>query len=129
MLRKFCESTSSWESSNDKLNDLLPLIFQLVTSMNKESNNERKLKITIQIGNYQDRTVESIRNNIKFFVDNFTTNPSFLKVYSMRRQKALPIFYVKNAEQVKDWSKLLAHNGIVTIRNTIYDSLVLAHLE
>ena len=100
-----------------------------MTSMNKDSNDERKLKITIQIGNYQDRTVESIRNNIKFFVDNFTTNPSFLKVYSMRRQKSLPIFYVKNAEQVKDWSKLLAHNGIITIRNTIYDSLILAHLE
>lgn len=118
-----------WEPSNDKLNDLLPIIFHLVTNMNKERDMESQLKITIQIGNYEDRTVESIRNNIKFFVDNFTSNPSFLKVYSVRRQKAFPLFYVKNAEHVKDWSKLLANNGIITIRNTIYDSLILAHLE
>lgn len=118
-----------WEPSNEKLNDLLPTIFHLITSMNKERNTESQLKIAIQIGNYQDRTVESIRNNLKFFVDNFTSNPSFLKVYSIRRQKELPIFYVKNAEHVKDWSKLLASSGIITIRNTKYDSLVLAHLE
>jgi hypothetical protein len=118
-----------WEPYNEKLNDILPIIFHLVTKMNKESHEDNQLKLTIQIGNYEERTIESIRNNIKFFVDNFTNSPSFLKINSLRRQKTLPIFYVKDAEHVKDWSKLLSPKGIITIRNTNYDSLILAHLE
>ncbi|KAG5672366.1 hypothetical protein PVAND_002498 [Polypedilum vanderplanki] len=118
----------NWEPNNDKLNDLLPIIFHLVSSMNRD-NPQSEIKITIQIGNYQDRTIESIRNNIKFFVDNFTSNPSFLKIHSLRRHKTLPLFYVRDAEHIKDWSKLLSNNGIITIRNTNYDSLILAHLE
>lgn len=117
-----------WEPNNEKLNDLLPIVFHLVTSMNRD-NSQNELKITIQIGNYEERTVESIRSNIKFFVDNFTTNPSFLKINSIKRHKSLPLFYIKDAEHVKHWSKLLSKNGIITIRDTNYDSIVLAHLE
>jgi hypothetical protein len=117
-----------WEPTNDKINDILPLIFHLVNNMNR-NNSENQLKITIQIGNYHDRTVESIRNNIKFFVDNYTSNPSFLKIHSIKRHKTLPLFYVQDAESIKDWSKLLAKNGILTIRDTIYDSIIIAHLE
>ncbi|KAL7020396.1 hypothetical protein ACKWTF_011509 [Chironomus riparius] len=117
-----------WEPNNEKLNDLLPIVFHHVTSMNRESP-QNELKIAIQIGNYQDRTIESIRNNIKFFVDNFTSNPSFFRVNSLKRHKTLPLFYIKDAEQVKNWSKLLAKNGMITIRDTNYDSLILAHLE
>lgn len=116
-----------WEP-NSELNDLLPIIFHIVNSMNRNYP-QSELKLTMQIANYEDRTVEGIRNNIKFFVDNFTSNPCFLKVLSMRKQKALPLFYVKDAEKIKDWHKLLARNGIITIRDTNYDSLILAHLE
>lgn len=117
-----------WEPNNPELNDLLPVVFHLTGEMNKH-NRQNTLKIAIQIGDYRDRTIESIRNNIKFFVDNFTGNPAFFKVHSTRRQKALPLFYMKNAELVKDWGKLLGRNGILTIRDTNYDSLILAHLE
>lgn len=117
-----------WEPNNEKLNDLLPIIFHLVSSMNRE-NSQNELKIAIQIGSYQERTVESIRNNIKFFVDNFTSNPSFFKINSIKRHKTLPLFYIKDAEQIKNWSKLLSKNGIITIRDTNYDSIILAHLE
>lgn len=117
-----------WEPNNTELNELLPVVFHLAADMNKHSR-QNHLRVAIQIGDYQDRTIESIRNNIKFFVDNYTGNPSFFKVHSMRRQKALPLFYMKNAENVKDWSKLLGKNGQLTIRDTSYDSLILAHLE
>lgn len=96
--------------------------------MNKHSK-QNEVKIAIQIGDYQDRTIESIRNNIKFFVDNYTGNPSFFKVHSVRKQRALPMFYVQNAERIKDWGKLLTKNGLLTIRDSNYDSLILAHLE
>lgn len=117
-----------WEPNNAELNELLPTVFHITAEMNKHSRQDQ-LKIAIQIGDYQDRTIESIRNNIKFFMDNFTSNPSFFKVHSTRRQKALPIFYMKNAEKIKDWGKLLGKNGQLTIRETNYDALILAHLE
>lgn len=117
-----------WEPNNSELNDFLPLIFRITSDMNVESRHNA-VKIAIQIGDYSDRTTESIRNNIKFFVDNFTGNPSFFKVHSTKRQKALPMFYVKNAEKIKDWSRILGKNGLITIRGTNYDSLIIAHLE
>lgn len=117
-----------WEPNNSELNDLLPIVFHLTTDMNIKSP-RNPVQIAIQIGDYRDRTIESIRNNIKFFMDNFTANPSFFKVHSVRRQKTLPLFYMKNAEKIKDWGKLLGKNGMVTIRDTNYDSLILAHLE
>lgn len=95
-----------WEPNNTELNELLPTVFQLTNHMNKHNQNNQ-LQVAIQIGDYRDRTIESIRNNIKFFVDNYTGNPSFFKVHSMRRQKALPLFYLMNAEKIKDWGKLL----------------------
>lgn len=117
-----------WEPNNSELNELLPLVFHLAADMNAKSR-QNHLKIAIQIGDYRDRTIESIRNNIKFFVDNFTGNPNFFKAHSVRRQKTLPMFYLKNAEKIKDWGKLLGKNGQLTIRDTSYDSLILAHLE
>ena len=117
-----------WVPNNTELNDLLPFIFHLTSDMNKQRM-ENEIKLSIQIGDYQDRTIESIRNNIKFFVDNFTSNPNFFKVHSMRKHRTLPLFYVQNAEKIKDWAKLLGKNGLLTIRETNYDSLILAHLE
>lgn len=117
-----------WVPNNSELNDLLPLVFQIISEMNTK-NQQNHLKVAIQIGDYRDRTIESIRNNIKFFVDNFTGNPSFFKVHSARRQKSLPMFYVTSAEKIKDWGKLLGRNGLLTIRDTNYDSLIIAHLE
>lgn len=117
-----------WVPNNTELNDLLPFVFHLTSDMNKHTK-QNEVKIAIQIGDYQDRTIESIRNNIKFFVDNYTGNPSFFKVHSLRKQRVLPMFYMQNAERVKDWGKLLSKNGLLTIRDTNYDSLILAHLE
>lgn len=117
-----------WVPNNTELNDLLPFVFHLTSDINK-SRTQNKIKISIQIGDYQDRTIESIRNNIKFFVDNFTANPCFFKVHSMKKHRTLPLFYVQNAEKVKDWGKLLGKNGILTIRDTSYDSVIIAHLE
>jgi hypothetical protein len=117
-----------WDPNNTQLNNLLPLVFQVTSDMN-EKFPESKVKIAIQIAHYQERTIESVRNNIKFFVDNFTSNPSFFKIYSIRHHKSMPIFYINQAENVKNWGKLLGKNGLLTIRNTNYNSLVIAQLE
>jgi hypothetical protein len=117
-----------WDPNNTQLNNLLPLIFQVASDIN-EKFPQSKIKIAIQIANYPERTIESVRNNIKFFVDNFTSNPSFFKVYSIKNHKLMPIFYMNQAESVKNWGKLLNKNGQLTIRHTNYDSIVIAQLE
>jgi len=118
----------NWEPNNGTMNELIKLAFMIAHEMNEKRDHD-KLKITFQIDDYRDRTIESIRTDIKFFVDNFTGSPSLLKVHSTKKLKALPLIYVKHAKLVKDWGKLLAKNGLLTIRNTNYDCLILAHLE
>ncbi|XP_053689055.1 glycoprotein endo-alpha-1,2-mannosidase [Sabethes cyaneus] len=90
------------------------------------------LKIAIEILEYPDRTIESIRNNIKYFLDLFGKDQestlSYFKVLS--KQRDLPIFYIRQAYKIhdSDWSRLLSRNGILTIRGTSYDAIVLAHI-
>ncbi|XP_058462045.1 glycoprotein endo-alpha-1,2-mannosidase isoform X2 [Malaya genurostris] len=76
---------------------LLMAIFKTATIHN--------LKIAIEIVEYPDRTIESIRNNIKYFIDLFA-------------------YRISDA----DWMRILTRNGILTIRGTNYDAIVLAHI-
>ncbi|KXJ69164.1 hypothetical protein RP20_CCG028474 [Aedes albopictus] len=92
------------------------------------------LKIAIEILEYPERTIESIRNNIKYFIDLFgkdqdSSTLSYFKVLS--KQRDLPIFYIRKAYQIVDaeWMRLLSRNGILTIRGTSYDAIVLAHIS
>lgn len=92
------------------------------------------LKIAIEILEYPERTIESIRNNIKYFIDLFgkdqdSSTLSYFKVLS--KQRDLPIFYIRKAYQIADteWMRLLSRNGILTIRGTSYDAIVLAHIS
>lgn len=119
----------NWHPKNQELNDNFDKILEIVNENYTNPNNS--LKLGIQIDDYQDRTIESIRNNIKFVVDNFSANQNFYKVYSAKRHRILPTFYIKNAFNIKelDWAKLLSKNGILTIRNTMYDALIIAHIE
>jgi glycoprotein endo-alpha-1,2-mannosidase len=119
----------NWHPKNPELNDNFDRILDMVNENYTNPNNS--IKLAIQIDDYQDRTIESIRNNIKFVVDNFSANQNFYKVYSTKRHRLLPIFYIKNAFNIKelDWAKLLSKNGILTIRNTMYDALIIAHIE
>ncbi|XP_062559118.1 glycoprotein endo-alpha-1,2-mannosidase [Armigeres subalbatus] len=92
------------------------------------------LKIAIEFREYPERTIESIRNNIKYFIDLFGKDEdgstlSYFKV--MSKQRDLPIFYIRKAYQISDaeWMRLLLRNGILTIRGTMYDAIVLAHIS
>lgn len=91
------------------------------------------LKIAVNIQEYPERTIESVRNNIKYFIDLFGKEPtstlSYFRVLS--KQRDLPIFYIRKAYQITDanWTRLLSRNGILTIRGTSYDAIVLAHIS
>uniref|UniRef100_A0A182N2V2 MADF domain-containing protein n=1 Tax=Anopheles dirus TaxID=7168 RepID=A0A182N2V2_9DIPT len=93
------------------------------------------LKVAIEILEYADRTIESIRSNIKFFVDAFGKGPagtsSTLSYYNvLSKKRELPLFYIRKAYRSTDpeWKRLLSRNGILTIRDASYDAIVLAHI-
>ncbi|XP_065076578.1 glycoprotein endo-alpha-1,2-mannosidase [Ochlerotatus camptorhynchus] len=91
------------------------------------------LKVAIEILEYPERTIESIRNVIKYFIDLFgkdqASTLSYFRVLS--KQRDLPIFYIRKSYQIgdADWMRLLSRNGILTIRGTNYDAIVLAHIS
>ncbi|XP_050092880.1 glycoprotein endo-alpha-1,2-mannosidase-like protein [Anopheles aquasalis] len=94
------------------------------------------LQVAIEILEYPDRTIESIRSNIKYFVDTFGKGPaptaiSTLSYYDvLSKKRDLPLFYIRKAYRIADseWKRLLSRNGILTIRGTSYDAIVLAHI-
>ncbi|XP_050067242.1 glycoprotein endo-alpha-1,2-mannosidase [Anopheles maculipalpis] len=93
------------------------------------------LKIAIEILEYSDRTIESIRSNIKYFVDGFGKGPagtsSTLSYYNvLSKKRDLPLFYIRKAYRIMDpeWKRLLSRNGILTIRGANYDAILLAHI-
>ena len=102
--------------------EILPNIFELART-------QTNIKISIQIEDYEDRTIESIRNDIKFFIDNF--NSGLHKLYSIKHTRLMPVFYIKSSFLIKDsdWKKLTTKGGLLTIRSTYYDSLLIGHIE
>ncbi|XP_058065077.1 glycoprotein endo-alpha-1,2-mannosidase-like protein, partial [Anopheles bellator] len=87
------------------------------------------LKVAIEVLEYPDRTIESIRSNIKYFVDTFGDTTGSLCYYRvLSKQRNLPLFYVRKAYRIldSDWKRLLTRNGILSIRGTSYDAIVLA---
>ena len=91
--------------------------------------NEHNLKISIQMDDYIDRTIESVRKNVKYFIDHF--NKSLVHFNVVSKNKNLPIFYIKNSFSIddNDWKKLLSRNGMLTIRGTVYDSIMIGHIS
>uniref|UniRef100_A0A182TM85 Uncharacterized protein n=1 Tax=Anopheles melas TaxID=34690 RepID=A0A182TM85_9DIPT len=95
------------------------------------------LKVAIEILDYADRTIESIRSNIKYFVDGFGKGPagttSTLSYYTvLSKKRDLPLFYIRKAYRITDpeWKRLLSRNGILTIRGAAsYDAVLLAHIS
>lgn len=99
--------------------NLLNDIFSVANSFN--------LKISIQIDEYQERTVDSIRNDVKYFHSNFGLNKGLNRVFVVSKNIYLPLFYIKETFTLGelDWTKLLSKNGEISIRNREYDGIFL----
>lgn len=90
-----------------------------------------KLKISIVIENYPWRTVDMIRDQMKFIIDGYSHLSSFNRIYDYGRKRDYPVFYIKNAETIPiaDWNRLLdAKNEATTVRHSKYDSIVLSQV-
>jgi glycoprotein endo-alpha-1,2-mannosidase len=88
------------------------------------------LRVAIQIESYNDRTAESVRNDIKFVIDNYGNHMGLEKMFILEKQKYLPIFYVKDAYLIADadWRKIASKSGTLSLRDTYYDALLIAQI-
>lgn len=91
------------------------------------------LKISFVLEHFQDRTVQQIRDQIEFIIDNYSHQESFNRVYDKERRRHFPVFYIKDTYQAVEideaqWRELLSNKQSNSIRKTKYDAIVLNHI-
>lgn len=105
----------NWEPTIS--HELAAMIFQTLSDL--------KMKCSIQIDAYEQRTVKTLRENLAYFLNNFQNYPSWNRYYVIKRKKHLPLFYIKEAYKLTDLKHILV--GKDSIRNTPMDAIIIGH--
>lgn len=89
------------------------------------------LQIIVEFDDYHNRTVYSLSNDLNYFFDECWHHGGFYKVFTISTATYMPMFYVKHfdAIAVHDWNKLLAPNGVLSIRNSKQDAVFIGHIR
>lgn len=92
---------------------------------------KHKLQLAIEIDDYPNRTVHSIFNDLDYFYKEFWWHEAFYKVYVTKKRKFMPMFYVKNVASIPaiDWSQLLSLNGVISLRRSQHDAILIGHIR
>lgn len=95
------------------------------------ASDKYKLKMAFHLEPYPNQTALSVRNDIEYIIKNYGHFPAFYKTYPKKQStKQLPLFYIYDSYRVpsEDWIKIATPNGLSTIRNTDYDSILIGLL-
>ena len=78
------------------------------------------LKIAIHLEPYHSRSVESIRSDVSYIIESYGNYSSFF-----RSSNELPLFYVYDSYHIDpaQWSRLLTHDGDISVRGTPLDAV------
>uniref|UniRef100_A0A0K0FZY8 Glycoprotein endo-alpha-1,2-mannosidase n=1 Tax=Strongyloides venezuelensis TaxID=75913 RepID=A0A0K0FZY8_STRVS len=105
-----------------------------------------KLKITFHMEPYKGRTIESIHDDIKYVIDTYGKHNGFYRQKPKKvevkkgssfekdakdiAQLEKPVFYIYDSYLINssDWYKMTSLNGSLTIRHTMYDSILIGLL-
>lgn len=103
-----------------------------------------KLKVAFHLEPYPERTVESVRNDIKYIIGEYGKHPSFYRTKGKREEaagregagggdssgKELPLFYIYDSYRIPadEWKRLASEGGDLSIRDTEFDSLLVGLL-
>lgn len=92
---------------------------------------KQKLQLAIEIDDYPNRTVHSIFNDLDYFYKEFWWHEAFYKVYTTKKRKFMPMFYVRNVAALPaiDWSQLLSLNGVISLRRSLHDAVFIGHIR
>lgn len=89
------------------------------------------LQVAIEIDAYPDRTPTSILNNLNYFYKEFWFHEAFYKVYVQSKKIMLPMVYIRDAHLISDneWRKVLAFNGPISVRRSLYNAIFIGHIR
>lgn len=93
-----------------------------------DSAQEFKLKVTVHIEPYQNRTVATLKENVAYILAKYGKHPAFYYYQHMGRN--LPLFYIYDSYLIPDddWSALLATKGVLSLRGTKLDAFYIGLL-
>ncbi len=106
----------SWWGKKDFSDQAVPLILKAAEEVG--------IKITFHIEPYPQRSALSVRDTIKYLLDNYGNSPAFYRVKSMGNR---PLFYVYDSylTEAKEWATVLSPKGEHTIRGTNLDAVMI----
>lgn len=89
------------------------------------------LQVAIEIDVYPDRTPTTILNNLNYLYKEFWFHETFYKVYVQSKKAMMPVIYIRDANLISDseWRKLLAFNGPISVRRSLYNAVFIGHIR
>lgn len=92
-----------------------------------------RLRVAVELLPYEGRTVRTIRSDLEQLnADGVWTHPAMYRVHVHSKDDAeLPMVYVRGACDsggAEDWEDLLAENGVLSIRRTRLDAVIVGEV-
>ena len=105
-----------------------PLILPLLNAAQVYS-----LQVTFHIEPYKGRTPKTVKNDLKYIIENYSKHPAFYRLDRTDRQNnavSLPLVYVYDSylSTAEEWASILQPNQPNTIRGTDADCIMLSLL-
>ncbi|MFH4976310.1 hypothetical protein AB6A40_003019 [Gnathostoma spinigerum] len=104
--------------------DLIPSLMNVA--------DKHRLKVTFHLEPYSGRNAVSIHRDIKYIIDTYGNHSAFYRLSREQSQKdanvtKLPMLYVYDSYLIGDneWRRLLATDGDLSLRNTVYDIIII----
>ena len=105
------------------LDEVIPLLLDMAMKYT--------LKIALHLEPYENRTANSVYDDIKYINSKYRTHPAFYKISPRANNLIeLPIVYIYNSYQLSpsDWAQLFTTNGPLSLRNTNNDVVAIGLL-
>ncbi len=108
-------------NAGHEVDKLIPLLLDIAQS--------EGMKLSLHIEPYKGRNALNLRKHLSYIYNAYFEHPAFYKA-DLGGGKKRPLFYIYDSYQtrVKDWQKLLSHDGDYSIRGTNLDAIFIGLL-
>lgn len=106
----------TWWNKGDFMDKTVPLILDEAA--------KKKIKVCFHIEPFPGRNAATTKSAIEYLVDTYGKHPAFFRS-SQHANKPFFFVYDSYLTNASDWASLLRSDGNKSIRNTLYDAVVL----
>ena len=107
---------TSWWGKDTYTDKAVPRLLEAAARYN--------IKVCFHIEPFPGRNAQTTRESIVYIIDKYGSHSAF---YRYGKEKSRPMFYIYDSylTPAKQWKTILSPDGLQTIRNTKYDSVVI----